>query len=71
MVDALCWHGAEESLVERGSRREHWPQMLVRALVYRMVTDQEASRASGEPWHPHAAYAPVAALVIAAAEAED
>ncbi|WP_091039103.1 aminoglycoside phosphotransferase [Glycomyces harbinensis] len=66
VVDALCWHGAGGSLLA-GAERSDWPQMLLRALLFRMITDREAGRAGGGEWHPHPAYAPVAALVIAAA----
>jgi hypothetical protein len=67
VVDALCWHGADEALVQRWSSLEHWGQMLLRALLFRMITDLESSRAAGRPWRPHPAYAPVARLVLARA----
>lgn len=64
-VDALCWHGADEEVVERWAHLEEWPQMLVRALLYRMMTDQQAARSRGENWQPHPAYEPVGELVLA------
>ncbi|MCD0446833.1 hypothetical protein LO763_24755 [Glycomyces sp. A-F 0318] len=66
VVDALCWHGADAALVERGSRREQWPQLLLRALLFRMATDREAVREGGGAWRPHPAHGPVADLVLAA-----
>lgn len=63
-VDAMCWHGADETLLDRWSKLDAWPQMLLRALLFRMVTDREATRASGRTWEPHPAYEPVADAVI-------
>jgi uncharacterized protein (TIGR02569 family) len=63
-VDAMCWHGAGEEVLDRAEQLEAWPQMLVRALLFRMVTDREATRAEGSEWEPHPAYEPVAAAVI-------
>lgn len=37
--DALTWYGADESILEDVSRIEELPQLLLRALVYRIVTD--------------------------------
>ncbi|THV27310.1 TIGR02569 family protein [Glycomyces paridis] len=65
VVDALCWHGAGGSLVERWSAMEEWTQMLLRAMLFRMLTDAELERGS---WRPHPAYAPVAALLLARAD---
>jgi hypothetical protein len=64
VVDALCWHGADEEVVERWTHLAEWPQMLLRALLYRMITDQEAARSRGGDWQPHPAYGPVAKLVL-------
>jgi hypothetical protein len=68
VVDALCWHGADATLVERWAHLAAWPQMLLRALLYRMITDLEAARSRGEDWEPHPAYGPVVALVLGRAE---
>lgn len=68
VVDALCWHGADHRLVERRSHLAEWPQMLLRALLYRMITDQEAAKAAGNEWEAHPAYEPVTKLVLALAE---
>lgn len=67
-VDAMCWHGADETLLDRWSGLEAWPQMLLRALLYRMITDREADRAAGRRWEPHPAYGPVAAALLRRAE---
>jgi uncharacterized protein (TIGR02569 family) len=64
VVDALCWHGADRDLVERWGHLAHWPQMLLRALLFRMITDQEAAESRSEDWQPHPAYEPVVKLVL-------
>lgn len=64
VVDALCWHGADEELVGRWSHLAEWPQMLLRALLYRMITDLEAAQERGNDWQPHPAYEPVVELVL-------
>jgi uncharacterized protein (TIGR02569 family) len=63
-VDAMCWHGADETVLDQGGRFEGWTQMLIRALLFRMITDLESSRSAGRTWEPHPAYEPVAAAVI-------
>jgi uncharacterized protein (TIGR02569 family) len=61
-VDAMCWQGADEMLLDRWSHLESWPQMTLRALMYRMITDRNA--AGGRPWEPHRAYLPVAKTLL-------
>lgn len=68
VVDALCWQGADNALVERWSHLEEWPQMLLRALLYRMITDLEAAQSSGHDWQPHPAYEPAVKLVLTCVE---
>jgi uncharacterized protein (TIGR02569 family) len=63
-VDAMCWHGAGEAVLDRAGRFEEWTQMAVRALLFRMITDREASHAKGNEWEPHPAYQPVASAII-------
>jgi uncharacterized protein (TIGR02569 family) len=73
-ADAMCWHGApidamvlhpeDDAILDRF---ESWTQMLIRALLYRMITDLEATRAADRQWDPHPAYQPVAAALIRAA----
>ncbi|AEG43893.1 TIGR02569 family protein [Isoptericola variabilis] len=64
VVDAMCWHGADETLLDRWTRLDAWPQMLLRALLFRMLTDREAAGDRRQPWAPHAAYGPVARAVV-------
>lgn len=37
VIDALAWGGADESLVRRWVGMEEWPQMLLRAVLYRLA----------------------------------
>ncbi|MBB3035670.1 TIGR02569 family protein [Hoyosella altamirensis] len=37
VVDALSWGGADEGLVERWDAMQEWPQMLLRALMFRVA----------------------------------
>ncbi|GAA4641752.1 TIGR02569 family protein [Gordonia humi] len=37
VVDALAWGGAEEELVERWAHLPEWPQMLLRATMFRLA----------------------------------
>jgi len=37
-VDALCWESASDKVLEAWADQEHWRQLLVRALVYRLAT---------------------------------
>ncbi|MEV6842523.1 TIGR02569 family protein [Actinoplanes sp. NPDC051411] len=47
VADALCWYGAGPDLAERWSHQPEWPQMLIRALVYRIVTHDRTSGLAG------------------------
>lgn len=38
VADALCWYGATPGLATRWAHLPAWNQMLVRALIYRIVT---------------------------------
>jgi hypothetical protein len=38
-ADALVWEGANKSLLEVGAGKPDFAQYLVRALIYRLVTD--------------------------------
>lgn len=62
--DAMCWHGADETLLDCWSNFEAWSQLLLRALRFRMLTDREAVRFGGRHWEPHPAYTPVAEALI-------
>jgi uncharacterized protein (TIGR02569 family) len=37
VVDAIAWGGADESLIERWSELDEWPQVLLRALLHRLA----------------------------------
>ncbi|MCP2099707.1 TIGR02569 family protein [Actinosynnema pretiosum] len=37
VVDALSWGGADRGLVQRWSHLEEWPQVLLRALLFRLA----------------------------------
>lgn len=37
VVDALAWGGASEDLIERWSNQPEWPQMLLRAVMFRLA----------------------------------
>jgi uncharacterized protein (TIGR02569 family) len=43
VADALCWYGAAPDLAERWSHLPEWRQMLIRALIYRIVTHDKLS----------------------------
>ncbi|GAA2998245.1 TIGR02569 family protein [Actinokineospora diospyrosa] len=64
VADALCWYDAEPDLITRWQHLPEWPQMLIRALIYRIVTHDRAFGAIG--WTPDhvGAYEPVIALVL-------
>jgi uncharacterized protein (TIGR02569 family) len=61
VADALVWHGAGPSVIDRWSHLPHWDQMLVRALIYRIATWPAARWATP----PDDAYRPVVDLVVA------
>ncbi|SDL83456.1 TIGR02569 family protein [Glycomyces sambucus] len=58
-IDAMCWNGADESVLDQWAHLAAWPQMTLRALLYRMITDQHAGR-----HEPHPAYLPVVEAVL-------
>ncbi len=64
VADALCWHGAGPDLAARWSHLPEWGQMLVRALIYRIVTHDTAHGPAG--WTPEqaAAYRPAIDLAV-------
>lgn len=63
-VDAMCWNGADATALDRWAGLEAWPQMTVRALLFRLMSDQNAAAAQGRAWEPHPAYRPVADAVL-------
>ncbi len=64
VADALCWYGAEPELAARWAQLPEWGQMLVRALIYRMTTDDLAGGAATWTDARRAAYAPVIELAL-------
>ncbi|MBT0565649.1 TIGR02569 family protein [Williamsia sp. CHRR-6] len=46
VVDALAWGGADEDLVERWSDLPEWPQMMLRALIFRLAVHALHPRSS-------------------------
>lgn len=61
VADALCWYDARPDLLARWAHLPEWGQMLVRALIYRIVTHDTAFG-----WTPDqvSAYRPVLDLAI-------
>ncbi|MFG1694985.1 TIGR02569 family protein [Nonomuraea sp. NPDC049309] len=68
VVDALCWYGAEPALAARWAHLPEWGQLLIRALIYRIVTDQVLL--GGDAWTRDrvAAYRPVVGLAVTCAQ---
>jgi uncharacterized protein (TIGR02569 family) len=58
VVDALCWQGAGPDLPARWSHLPEWGQMLVRALVYRIITHDVVLRSTGWTTDLAGAYRP-------------
>lgn len=61
VADALCWYGAKPELAARWAHLPEWGQMLVRALVYRIVTHDMAFGWTSDQLD---AYRPVVALAV-------
>lgn len=51
VADGLLWYDAPPALLTRGTDHPHWPQMLLRALIYRLVAHSENAGPSGQV-HP-------------------
>lgn len=64
VADALCWYGASPQLAARWSHLPCWGQMLVRALIYRIATDEAALGPTA--WTPDhiRAYQPVIDVAV-------
>lgn len=45
VVDALTWNGAPPALVDRWAHQPEWDQMLIRALIFRIATNEGFRRA--------------------------
>jgi uncharacterized protein (TIGR02569 family) len=46
VVDALAWGGADDDLIERWSHLDQWPQMLLRATMFRLAVHTLHPRAT-------------------------
>lgn len=68
VVDALCWFGASTELAVRWSHLPAWGQMLIRALIYRIATDEALLGPGGWTLDRVAVYRPVVDLAIAYAD---
>ncbi|MEV0389061.1 TIGR02569 family protein [Nonomuraea sp. NPDC050643] len=64
VADALCWYDASPDLAARWAHLPEWGQMLVRALIYRIVTHETAHGPTG--WTPAqiAAYRPAIEVAL-------
>ena len=47
VVDALSWGEADDGLIERWDALPEWPQMLLRALMFRLGSARAASAVDG------------------------
>lgn len=59
LIDAVCWHRAPTTLLDTAP-----PQLALRALLYRILTDYHAAKAQQIPWTPHQAYTPAVKAVL-------
>jgi uncharacterized protein (TIGR02569 family) len=48
VVDAVAWGGSDEGLVDRWSEQEDWPQVLLRAVLFRLAVHTLHSRSTPE-----------------------
>jgi uncharacterized protein (TIGR02569 family) len=64
VADALCWYGATPDLAERWAHLPEWGQMLVRALIYRIATDEVARGPGVWTGDRRAVYEPVIDLAL-------
>jgi uncharacterized protein (TIGR02569 family) len=64
VADALCWYDAEPELAARWAHLPEWGQMLIRALIYRMTTDDVVRGPDFWSGPARAAYEPVIELAL-------
>lgn len=64
VADALCWYGAEPELAARWAHLPEWGQMLIRALIYRMTTEDVVRGPEFWSGPARAAYEPVLELAL-------
>jgi uncharacterized protein (TIGR02569 family) len=65
VADALVWKGADETILRHVQHVEHFPQLLLRALVYRVVTDRIVRAAQPERPDDEDPYLPAVELARA------
>jgi uncharacterized protein (TIGR02569 family) len=65
VVDALTWHDASETLVTRWADQAEWDQMLLRALMYRIATNEGCRREGGQVRERPEHYRSVVDVVLA------
>ena len=46
VIDAVAWGGADEGLMDRWAHLDAWPQMLLRAVLYRLALHAQHPEAS-------------------------
>jgi uncharacterized protein (TIGR02569 family) len=69
VIDALTWHDAPADLIEHWAHLDDWSQMLVRALMYRIATNEGVRRKRGLVRESAKAYQHVVDLVLASVRA--
>ncbi|MEU4294677.1 TIGR02569 family protein [Kribbella sp. NPDC026596] len=65
VADALCWYDAKPDLAARWSDLPEWGQMLVRALIYRIATDEALGGAEVWTTDRRAVYEPAIEVALA------
>lgn len=66
--DALTWEGASRDIVHLIDPFPHWPQLLLRAILFRIVVNELARRAEPARADLGAEYAPVVEFVLSLVE---
>ena len=46
VIDAVAWGGADEGLMDRWAHLDAWPQVLLRAVLYRLALHAQHPEAS-------------------------
>jgi uncharacterized protein (TIGR02569 family) len=64
VVDALSWGEADDGLIERWSPLPEWPQMLLRALMFRLAVHALHPRSTGAAFPGLARTAALVRLVL-------
>jgi uncharacterized protein (TIGR02569 family) len=71
VADALCWEGADDSLLGAVEGVERFGQYLVRALIYRLVTDAVVHGERAIPPERATAYRPAVLIAQRLVDAEE